>query len=251
MSTPIGFGIDVSHFQAPLQVKAAAGRVSFVMARASFGAKLKDDRCAEHVQAARQIDAKVGLYHFFRPSHSVADQFRVFCEVSEAAGITEGDICPALDIERDPFDGAGRDVDPAWSDPARELTELLVERFGNCLAYITHREWVGMGSPGWILERPLWTAHYINAAAPSTPGGRQCTIWQHRVGKFDPDGPGGYFDHESPQIDQNRLYLPLPLIPSRGVVSDAEAERIRGLVAETTDEALRDTDRSPPPENAA
>ncbi len=210
---PIGYGIDVSHFQAPLQVKACAGKVSFVMVRASFGAALKDDRCVDHVQAARTIGVAVGLYHFFRPSQSVRAQFNVLCEMAELAGIHEGDIVPALDIERDPFDGEhGRDVDRGWSEPAMYLTDMIVERFGDCIAYVTHREWQAMGSPDWVLDRPLWTAHYTNAAVPSTPGGKQATIWQHRVGLFDPNGPGGYFEHDRPQIDQDRLYLPLPLI---------------------------------------
>ena len=239
MTEPIGYGIDVSHFQTPLQVKACAGKVSFVMVRASFGSALKDDRCVEHVRAARSIGAKVGLYHFFRPSQSVRDQFAVLCEMAELAGIGEGDIVPALDIERDPFDDTipdhphGRDVDPSWSEPAMYLSDMIVERFGDCIAYVTHREWAAMGSPDWVLDRPLWTAHYTSAAAPSTPGGKQATIWQHRVGLFDPNGPGGYFEHDRPQIDQSRLYLPLSLI-TRPKLSGDDRERTEGLVALTT-----------------
>jgi GH25 family lysozyme M1 (1,4-beta-N-acetylmuramidase) len=224
----IGFGIDLSHFQNPATLPWPSWRdvVNFVIVRAAYGSA-HDRFAVEHVSRARDIGAKVGLYLFFRPSDPVAGQLSALHAVADGAHIDDGDIVPAVDIERDPFPSPGTDVAPAWSAPAEDLADQIVSTWGNVLLYVTHREWTMLGSPAWVLRRPLWTAHYHDAP-PVTPGGMPATIHQHRVGPFDPAGPGGYFAG-SPQIDQNRLLRPLPLIGQP--ISDEEKTRIEQSVA--------------------
>lgn len=208
-----GYGIDLSHWQAPASLpwRQFEGTVDAVIVRATYGAELRDRSTAEHVRRAREIGAKVGLYTFFRPIHSVQKQVDLFRSVADAVGTVEGDIVPALDIEADPFPAPGVPVAPAWSGPVYDFAERLRELYSDCIVYITQREWGQLGQPQWVLDRPLWVAHYTGASKPASPGDRTPFMWQHRVGPFVPNGPGGY-DKAHPELDQNRILGPLPLI---------------------------------------
>lgn len=205
------YGIDVSHHQAPASLPWAtfAESSSFAICRGSYGT-MKDRVTAEHVKRARALGLKVGLYHFFRPSQSVADQLAVFRAQLDLAKIGVGDIIPTIDVEADPLPKA-TPVSPAWQGSVLEFVDAMVSELGDCMVYITQREFGMLGAPAWLLTRPLWVAHYTGAAKPATPGNKPWTIWQHRVAPYDPNGPGGY-DKAHPVLDQNRLAGELPLI---------------------------------------
>jgi lysozyme len=206
------YGIDVSHHQHPASLAwgTFAQSSSFCIVRGSYGL-MKDRVTAEHVKRARAVGLKVGLYHFFRPSQDAADQLAVFREQLRLADIGAGDIVPALDVEADPLPKPGTHVSPAWQDGVKHMLDELVAEYGDALVYITQREFGMLGKPAWLLDRPLWVAHYTGAAKPATPGGKVPTIWQHRVAPYDPNGVGGY-DAKAPVLDQNRLLGTLPLI---------------------------------------
>lgn len=231
----IGYGIDVSSFQSSSIIDACAGQVDFVICRAAYGTS-QDKRVLDHAARVRAINAKLGLYSFFRDVQPVTDQWDVFRRVADAVGYREGDVVPALDIERDPFPAPGRDVSPNWSDSAESFVELMVAEYGEALVYITQREFIQMGSPSWVLARPLWVAHYTSAPKAASPGGIEPTIWQHRVAKFEKNGPGGY-DKKNPTLDQDRLLHPLPLIEAKPVLTDEDRARISGLISLTAQES--------------
>jgi hypothetical protein len=85
----------------------------------------------------------------------------------------------------------------------------LLASFGEAMAYVTQRDFGRLGKPEWLLERPLWEAHYTAAPAPATPGNKPWRIWQYRVGPYLPGGPGGAF---APMLlDQNIADEPLPV----------------------------------------
>lgn len=224
MTTPIGYGVDLSHWQSPEQLPWASwlGKVDFVIARAGYG-RTKDTSAVRHIARARDIGAKVGLYVFFRVVEAPADQFANLRAVVEAAGLDGRDIVPAIDIEAE----SDLPVAPSWSAHAEELVDRVVDRYGNALVYITQREWRMLGYPEWVLKRPLWAAHYRDGD-PATPGNMPATIHQHRVGPFERFGAGGAFKMGQ-QIDQNRLLRPLPLIDAP--LDPAEQSRIQGQVS--------------------
>lgn len=208
------FGIDVSHHQAARVVPWAtiAQTATFCICRSGYGALLRDREVANHMKAARAHGLKVGLYHFFRSIHSVSSQLDLFRSVADQVGCQTGDIVPFVDIEKDPVPASGAEVEPAWSEPARQLVEAIASEVGGCGVYITQREFKMLGSPEWVLQRPIWCAHYTKGA-PDTPANRPVHIHQHRVGLYDPNGPGGYYGSQGGLIlDQNRALLPLPLI---------------------------------------
>jgi hypothetical protein len=123
-----------------------------------------------------------------------------------------GDLCPAIDIEQDGVNGAS--PSPSWVPALEALVNGLVALFGACAVYGTQIGFSQLGKPGQLLAVPQWVAHYTGAAAPATPGNGPWTMWQHRVGPFVLDGPGGvYAPDGSPwkkgmpgpgPIDQNR-----------------------------------------------
>lgn len=246
--TQIGFGIDLSHFQDPrtLPWESWRGVVNFVLVKGCEGGSFKDPAAAEHLRRARDIGAKVGVYCFFRHEQSVDDHLAMLRRVADECRLDAGDVVPAIDIEKE----GGSSVDPSWSASAQALSEGIAATWDDCLIYITQREWRLLGSPSWVLSRPLWVAHYTSAPAPATPAGMPPVIWQKRVGHVDPNGPGGYFANEKPQIDQSVLLQPLPLIGE--LQSDAEKKRISDLIALNLSEAAQQNwnDNAPPEENA-
>jgi hypothetical protein len=260
----LGYGIDVSAFQASSVIDACASQVDFVICRAAYGTS-QDKRVVDHSARVRAHNVRLGLYTFFRNVQSVADQWDTFRRVADAVGYREGDIVPALDIERDPFPAPGRDVSPAWSDAAEEFVGRTVTEYGEALIYVTQREFGQLGAPSWVLARPIWCAHYTSAAKAASPGGIEPTIWQHRVAPFVRNGPGGY-DAAHPDLDQNRLLRPLPLIDAKpDELTDEERARVAGLVSLTSqeaadsafraarragDESETPTDPAPPPERS-
>jgi len=224
------FGIDLSHHQVSAfqPWDKYAGKVDFVICRASYGGLLRDREVQAHVKHARAIGAKVGLYQFFRPGQSVQQHWEQLRAVSDLVGIGDGDIVPALDIEHDPLPKPkGVDVSPAWSAPCEELVCRMVDTFGDALVYITQREFGLLGKPAWVLERPLWVAHYTTATSPATPGDVGATIWQYRVAPFDPNGVGG-LSKLHPDLDHNRALKDLPLI---GKLADAGLDDLRDEAA--------------------
>jgi hypothetical protein len=105
-------------------------------------------------------------------------------------GLRAGDICPALDVEDDPNVAT---IAPAWQEQLRTFLGGMMSSFGEAMVYVTQRDFGRLGKPDFVLDRPLWVAHYTPAPLPATPGGKPCVIWQRRVGPFDPSGPGGAF----------------------------------------------------------
>ena len=212
------YGIDVSHHQRSAAVPWAKIRETstFCICRTNYGAELRDRHVTTHMRMAREHGFTVGLYMFFRPHHTPEAQFRLFRSVAEEVGCEPGDIVPFVDIEHDPAPKPGNDVQPSWSQPARDLVTMIIEEYSDCGVYISAREFGFLGSPSWVLSRPLWVAHYTAKQAPDTPAGRPARIWQHRVGPYDSTGPGGYFPSADELVlDQNRATLPLPTIRAK------------------------------------
>lgn len=208
----MSFGLDVSHHQNPATVPwdSIAASASFCICRATYG-RARDRQVAEHMRRARAVGLQVGLYAFFRPSQPPEDQVGAFLAAAQAAGYTPGDIVPTLDVEADPVPTM-QAVTPGWEPKVRRMAEALGVAFGRApIIYITQREWGMLGRPGWVLDHPLWVAHYTGAPRPATPGNMPALIWQHRVGPYSPTGPGGHFDVPGTlQLDQNRAFGPLP-----------------------------------------
>jgi len=201
------YAIDISHHQGKLPWEKIAQSSKYCICRSTYGT-MRDRRVEEHMRNAREHGIGVGVYHFYRSVQPVAQQLAVFRQVVSESGYRIGDVVPALDIEADPLP-KHTPVKPSWQASVKHFCDTMVREFGDCMIYITQREFVHLGSPEWILERPLWIAHYTASPRPATPGNREWTMWQHRVAPYDPNGPGGYSE-KRPELDQNRVAVDLP-----------------------------------------
>lgn len=206
---PILTGCDVSVFQPSLLVDWRG--YDFGIVRATYG-KNPDKSTLAHVARIRVAEKKVGLYHFFRADQPVQAQFDAFVDRCEACKIGAGDIVPAVDVE----DFPGHTIGPNDVAALSQFCELLRSQF-DCLPliYITQRDWHRLGKPAWVLDHPLWVAHYPGygstspLAKPATPNGAPWRIWQCLVGPLD----RRIQKHDDPKaVDQNFASDPLPLI---------------------------------------
>jgi GH25 family lysozyme M1 (1,4-beta-N-acetylmuramidase) len=193
-------GIDVSHFQRPekLDYEGAAAEHAFLIARASYGEK-PDATVVEHIRRARSVGLQVGAYHFFRQHQPLEAQLDTLLDQLEEAGIGPGDIVPAIDLE---LNDSGKDgpVDAILHNTrGRELVELLSAHFGACMVYMSPGHYGAIGTPAWVLEHPVWVAHY-GVDAPAWPWGAW-VMWQDRVEA----------GHGMARLDFNRARGELPL----------------------------------------
>ncbi len=214
----IGYAVDVSHHQSPgsLPWKTYEGAVDLVLVRATYGSDLTDAAADGHIERARDIGAKIGLYHFFRSEQSWEKQALAFEKAMIKAGLDTGDIVPAIDVETDPFSKNGQ-VSRKWEQPVEDFVEAMCTSYGDCIVYITRADWILLGKEEWVLERPLWVANYTLAPKPYLPGDNVCmepVLWQHRIGPLDRKGPGGVYksNGKNVQVDQNRVLGPIPVI---------------------------------------
>lgn len=210
-------GVDVSRFQSPGAIPDDA---AFVLARGSSGRSV-DPSCVAHTAHARRIGALVGLYHFAIPTTPVAEQLGAYSRAADACAITAGDIIPFVDIEDFPVNGKWTDagkVAPSWCEPLLELTSALARDWGACGVYITQRDWGRLGKPAWMVELPLWVAHW-GTNSPATPGGAPWAIHQYRVGPWRPGAQHSTGEaNQANPIDHNRAEK-LPLIAAKQSVS--------------------------------
>lgn len=211
MTTPSDFplhGCDISEFQAQHLVPQM---IDFAVVRATYGAR-KDKRTAEHCEALRKRQAcTVGIYHFFIPNRLDA-QFDAFGEQAEAVGLGTGDLIPWVDVE----DTSGRGTNgprPEWCEPLQELLLGFRERWGRVGVYITKRDWAMLGSPEWMLDYPLWVAHWrTTPGEPASPGDVRPSIWQYRVGPWSPRRLHEIGGHTHPRAIDHDCAVTLPVL---------------------------------------
>lgn len=215
--------LDVSAWQLPSRFNydAAAKLYAGAMVRACYGSK-PDKHCAEHVRRFHEAGLGVGLYAFWRATINAVDQWHCFMAQADAVRYGPGDWCPACDVE----DDGDSKVCPEWSGKAEVFVLSLEGQFGPCQIYCSRRDWVRLGSPEWVLQRPLWVPHW-GVAEPRTPGDRPWTM--HQTGA---ELVSEVYPH---QLDQDVARLPLPVIQGKA----AERERIEGWIAKTADDVRR------------
>jgi hypothetical protein len=183
----------------------------------------------------------LGLYHFLRADSSIQDQFQAFANVAIACKLGAGDLFPCIDIEDYP--GYSLDRDPqGHAERAREFALFCRETFGGAILYIKAYDWKRLGKPGWMLEYPLWVAHYPREGstqhliAPAAIAGRSYRIWQRMVG---PLGQTLQKSKDPRAVDQNIATAPLPLIADRVVRQSADPRIPWVFMTEETHQEMR------------
>lgn len=66
-------GIDISNWQAGINLSAVAPNVDFVIVKATEGIGFVDKQCDKFFQEAKRLGKKLGFYHFARTNNAVAE----------------------------------------------------------------------------------------------------------------------------------------------------------------------------------
>ena len=174
-------GIDAAKWQPPgrMNYTTIAKRFSFGIFRACYGVT-RDATLLRHFDKARAAGMTVGAYMFFVQGEPWKKQLEVFADQLTWAGLTRGDIVPALDIE--PTPGVAFD-DDVVGDGCRRIADELVDSYGDCLIYTNASTIAKLGDPAWIRERPLWLASKTSRRHPTGP--TTWAIWQYDAVPID------------------------------------------------------------------
>ena len=176
-------GIDISHWQIPGNIDwsalAAAG-YRWGYCRATYGATI-DRHFREHQRRASAAGVPVGAYTFWLPGKGIG---------AFLAQLTTGyqDLIPTIDIESE----RERALTPGDWPEILDCVEQVKAHWGECMLYVTQRDWGLLGDPRWPEGCRLWVAHYparkssvvdpftVRPRGPALPrGGPQWSIWQH------------------------------------------------------------------------
>jgi lysozyme len=197
-------GLDVSTYQdSPYSTqridfgKAVAAGAQFVIIRSSWSNVMDDDFPVSwaNAQAAGIIR---GAYHFWDYRYPALAQAEFFVELIEARGMAELPL--AVDLEA---------YAPYGALPSAGAIHAALKVFFDVIERRTGRQGIlytnpstlayNMGTvPTWLLEHPLWLAHYINAESPTCKPWKTWTIWQYSA-----KGDGLKYGMESLNVDMN------------------------------------------------
>lgn len=176
-------GIDVSHWQGTIDwAKVSAAGKRFAMIKATEGTAFVDSQSSMNHAAARAAGVRTTAYHFARPDTAEGDAVAEADHFVDMAGLGDGDMIPALDLEV--TGGLGTTALQVWvSSWLGEVTARLDVR---PMIYTSPNFWkTYMGDTTSFAQagyKTLWIAHW-NVSNPTVPaqnwGGHGWTFWQY------------------------------------------------------------------------
>jgi GH25 family lysozyme M1 (1,4-beta-N-acetylmuramidase) len=243
--TKLLYGCDVSKYQ-PIGLVDWRQK-DFGIGRLCYGTYV-DPSAPSHAQAIRAAGKVFGGYHFFRADLPIDAQVRSLAAASQACTLGPGDMIHWIDVE----DSPGHTLSATDAPALQAFAAHLVADYGAAGFYITQRDFGRLGKPAWLLEHPLWVAHYPGKGAkaplarPATPAGAPWRLWQWLV------GPLGKClqDASNPlAVDQSVATDPLPLLQAPTAFSTGPSIPWATLNADDWHEMTVDRDRHIQEEN--
>ena len=143
--------------------------VSRIYLKATEGTSFRDRRFAQNWEAAGQIRAQRGAYHFFRSSADPKKQAENF--IAAVGPLRHGDLSPVLDIET-MHRGCTKDT---LNQRALTWLKAVEKHYGRRpVIYTSDRFALDILSSDITEHYPLWIARY----GGKTPDSPACTMWQ-------------------------------------------------------------------------
>lgn len=171
-------GIDVSKHQRNVdwnRVKNSGITFAFARAIDDKTGTTADPTFERNWEGMKDAAIFRGAYYFFRPRRNVTNTANLF--VSIVGSLGEGDLPPVIDVEDDDGVSAGNFLDrmARWMD----IVETGLNR--HVLIYTNTPFWRDtLGNSTHFSDRPLWIAHFTNAAQPRFPSAfPRFSFWQH------------------------------------------------------------------------
>ena len=181
-------GVDVSHWQGPIQwLQVAGASYTFAFGKATEGKTLVDPTYSINRSGAETVGLRFGAYHFARPG-GAGDAALVANAIAQAdffidvAQPQAGELPPVLDLETK--GGLATAALQTWTSA---WLEHVAARTGvDALVYASPNFWkTALADTTSVADEgnPLWVAHWTTDAAPLVPaanwGGLGWTFWQH------------------------------------------------------------------------
>jgi GH25 family lysozyme M1 (1,4-beta-N-acetylmuramidase) len=176
-------GIDVSHWQEQINwpMVAAAGK-KFVIMKATEGTGFVDGMYATNHAGSRAAGIATTAYHFANPDATVGDAVAEANHFVDVAQLADGDLIPALDLEK--AGGLGTTALRNWV--ASWLAQVSARIGVKPMIYVSPAFWVNyLGDTRYFADagyKILWIAHW-GVSNPTVPaqnwGGYGWTFWQY------------------------------------------------------------------------
>jgi GH25 family lysozyme M1 (1,4-beta-N-acetylmuramidase) len=176
-------GIDVSHWQGTIDwAKVSGAGMRFAMIKATDGRTYVDPQYATNHAQAKAAGLRTTAYHFAEPDASAGDAVAEADHLVAIAGLGDGDMIPALDLEK--TGGLGTTALQSWV--ASWLSEVTARLGVRPMIYTSPNFWkTYMGDTRSFADAgytTLWIAHW-GVTSPTVPasnwGGHGWTFWQY------------------------------------------------------------------------
>lgn len=173
-------GLDVSHHQETIDwAQVAQSGVAFVYIKATEGVDFQDPTFEQNWAGAKTAGLLRGAYHMLRPEDDAVEQAEWFLKNLEAVGFGQGDLPPALDVER--VSSTTTLPRPQTAERALAWLQHVEKQVGRKpLLYTNPRFWQDyLAADHALTEYPLWLAEYTSEPTPSSGWGWDTwTLWQ-------------------------------------------------------------------------
>lgn len=169
---PEKYGIDVSRHQGRINWDKVAKdtNILFVYIKATEGATYTDPNYAYNLAGARKAGLKVGVYHYFRTTSSVKNQFK---HIKKTCPKDSLDLIPMIDVEN-----CGNWSRKQVQKAVRELCALVEKHYGcKPMIYSVQNTYNKYLAPEFNMY-PLYLGRYGDNA-PVINGKGHYTIWQY------------------------------------------------------------------------
>lgn len=164
-------GLDVSHYQGIIDWKRVAQEsgVCYAYIKCSEGATIQDSHYQRNIAGAREAGLPVGVYHFYRPTSSPADQL---ANMTSQARREHMDLVPIVDIEH-----RGKESIERFQQNLRNFVESVERYYGKRPMLYTGQNFYNRYLVGLFPEHSWMIAKYIDEP-PLLDDNQDYTIWQ-------------------------------------------------------------------------
>lgn len=185
------YGVDVSTYQSTGAWSTSGN--DFMIAKASLGMTVKDDKADDHAKKARDAGMVVGFYHFLWPSHDSgtgAQQADYF--LSCIPGLRAGELL-VCDWE------ASSAGEPSVADRDSFLNRLREKKPDFRIGlYANPSDFRDHPVADWVFAWPAW---WTTKPGPPDLGGKDWSIWQYSDSNNTLDLDKGNFSNRQAMKD--------------------------------------------------
>jgi lysozyme len=196
-------GLDVSTYQdSPYTTqridfkKAVIAGARFVIIRSSWSNVMDDDFAINWVNS-KAVNLIRGAYHFYDYRYPALGQADFFCKLMAN---DPAELPLSVDLE---YYGPYGPLPPSavLLSSLKIFFDVIEQKTGRKGILYTNPSMIAYNLgiiPDWLLQYPLWIAHYINADNPTFKPWANWTIWQ-----YTSKGDGVKYGMESANVDMN------------------------------------------------